>query len=219
MLYLIKKAAKMCRVSPYQNYAKQYDKWFDENRQVYEAELKAVRSFIPKKLCSLEIGAGTGRFAAPLGIRIGIEPAESMRKIARQRGIDVFGGRAEYLPFKDSSFELVLMVTVICFVNDIYKTFKESFRVLSEGGSIVVGMIDKGSPPGQIYLNRKQNSLFYKQAKFYSVDEIVEIMRETGFDDFSFRQTVFKYLSEITDREIVSAGYGKGLFAVIHGKK
>ncbi len=209
----------MYKISPYQNYAKQYDQWFDENRQVYEAELRAVRSFIPEKLCSLEIGAGTGRFAAPLGIQIGIEPVESMRKIAQQRGVDVLGGRAECLPFKDSSFELVLMVTVICFVNDIYKTFTESYRVLSDGGTIVIGMIDSGSPLGQTYLKHKQNSLFYKQATFYSVDQILEIMRETGFTDFSFRQTIFNDISGITDSEIVSTGYGKGLFAVIHGKK
>jgi ubiquinone/menaquinone biosynthesis C-methylase UbiE len=209
----------MYKISPYQNYAKQYDQWFDENRQVYEAELRAVRSFIPERLCGLEIGAGTGRFAAPLGIQIGIEPVESMRKIARQRGVDVLGGRAECLPFKDSSFELVLMVTVICFVNDIYKTFTESYRVLSDGGTIVIGMIDSGSPLGQTYLKHKQNSLFYKQATFYSVDQILEIMRETGFTDFSFRQTIFNDISGITDSEIVSTGYGKGLFAVIHGKK
>ncbi|WP_289021381.1 class I SAM-dependent methyltransferase [uncultured Desulfobacter sp.] len=209
----------MYKISPYQNYAKQYDQWFDENRQVYEAELRAVRSFIPERLCGLEIGAGTGRFAVPLGIQIGIEPVESMRKIARQRGVDVLGGRAECLPFKDSSFELVLMVTVICFVNDIYKTFTESYRVLSDGGTIVIGMIDSGSPLGQTYLKHKQNSLFYKQATFYSVDQILEIMRETGFTDFSFRQTIFNDISGITDSEIVSTGYGKGLFAVIHGKK
>jgi len=209
----------MYKISPYQNYAKQYDQWFDENRQVYEAELRAVRSFIPEKLCSLEIGAGTGRFAAPLGIQIGIEPVESMRKIAQQRGVDVLGGRAECLPFKDSSFELVLMVTVICFVNDIYKTFTESYRVLSDGGTIVIGMIDSGSPLGQTYLKHKQNSLFYKQATFYSVDQILEVMKKTGFNDFSFRQTIFNDISEITDNEIVSTGYGKGLFAVIHGKK
>lgn len=199
----------MLNTDLYQNYAKQYDKWFDENRQVYEAELKAVRSFIPRKTCSLEIGAGTGRFAAPLKIRIGIEPAEGMRKIAQLKGINVLGGKAECLPFKDSSFELVLMVTVICFVNDIYKTLKESFRVLSKGGSIVIGMVDSGSPLGQIYLNNKQNSLFYKQAKFYSVEEILEIMRKTGFDDFSFRQTVFKDISEITDRDSATTLYGE----------
>lgn len=209
----------MLKTDPYQKYTNQYDKWFDENHHAYKAELRAVRSFISGNPCSLEIGVGTGRFAAPLGIRIGIEPAESMRKIARKREIEVLGGVAEYLPFKDSSFELVLMVTVICFVNDIYKTFKESFRVLSDSGSIVIGMIDWGSPLGQIYLNHKQDSLFYKQAIFYSVDELIEIMRRTGFDDFSFCQTIFNDISEISDNEIVRTGYGNGLFAVIHGKK
>jgi len=209
----------MYKISPYQNYAEQYDKWFDENRQVYQAELRAIRSFIPEKLRSLEIGVGTAIFAAPLGIRIGIEPVESMRKIAQKREVDVLEGTAEYLPFKNSSFELVLMVTVICFVNDIYKTFTESYRVLSADGTIIIGMIDSGSPLGQVYLKHKQNSLFYKQATFYSVDRILEIMRETGFTDFSFRQTIFNDISEITDSEIDSTGYGKGLFAVINGKK
>ncbi len=216
---LFLKAVQMFKANPYQNYAQQYDAWFDENRQVYEAELRALRSFVPGKLCSLEIGAGTGRFSAPLDILVGMEPVASMRAIAQQRGVNILGGKAECLPFKDSSFELVLMVMVICFVDDIYKTLQESFRVLSAGGSIVIGMIDSGSPLGQIYVNHKKHSLFYKQAKFYSVDEILEIMRATGFADFSFRQTVFKDLSEITDREIVSTGYGNGLFAVIHGKK
>lgn len=218
MLYLLK-ASEMFETDPYQKYSNQYDKWFDENHQIYKAELRAVRSFISGNPFSLEIGVGTGRFAAPLGIRIGIDPAESMRKIARKREIEVLGGVAEYLPFKDSSCELVLMITVICFVNDIYKTFTESYRVLSDGGTIVIGMIDSGSPLGHAYLKHKQKSVFYKQATFYSVDQILEVMKKTGFNDFSFRQTIFNDISEITDNEIISTGYGKGLFAVIHGKK
>lgn len=58
----------MLKTDPYQKYANQYDKWFDENHQIYEAELRAVRSFISGNQFSLEIGVGTGRFAAPLGI-------------------------------------------------------------------------------------------------------------------------------------------------------
>jgi ubiquinone/menaquinone biosynthesis C-methylase UbiE len=103
----------MLKTDPYQNHAKQYDRWFEEKRSVYEAELRAVRSFIPEDGRSLEIGVGTGRFAAPPGIQIGIEPAESMRIIAREREINVLGGLAEYLPFKDSSSELVVMITVV----------------------------------------------------------------------------------------------------------
>lgn len=209
----------MLKTDPYQNHANQYDRWFEENRSVYDAELRAVRSFIPENRRILEIGVGTGRFAAPLGIRIGIEPAESMRTIARQRSINVLGGVAEYLPFKDSSFAVVVMITVVCFVSDIYKTFSEAFRVLSNDGSIVIGMIDRSSPHGQIYLKHKQNSLFYKQATFYSVDEMLKIMKQTGFDNFSFRQTIFGDILKISDSETVRTGYGTGLFVVIRGEK
>jgi hypothetical protein len=44
------------------------------------------------------------------------------------------------------------MNTVICFVNDIYETFTEAFRVFSEGFSIIISMIEN-SPLGQIYFN------------------------------------------------------------------
>jgi ubiquinone/menaquinone biosynthesis C-methylase UbiE len=210
----------MFEINPYQNNVKRYDKWFEDNRWVYDAELRAVSSLlVPANQRGIEVSVGTGRFAVPLGIEIGIEPSGSMSGIASERGVKVIGGVAENLPFKDSVFEVVLIVTVICFVNDIYKTFEESFRVLSKGGYLVIGMIDCNSPLGQKYLKHKNDSLFYKQAKFCSVDEILKIMRQTGFDDFDFQQTVFEEISEVTENEIVSNGYGEGLFAVIRGKK
>jgi len=72
----------MLKAGPFQDHADQYDRWFEENQSIYEAELRAVRSFITDNRRSLEVGVGTGRFAVPLGIRIGIEPAESIRAIA-----------------------------------------------------------------------------------------------------------------------------------------
>ncbi len=185
----------MLETDPYQNKnnAKQYDKWFEKNRWAYNAELRAIRLlFTPTSQLGIEVGAGTGRFGFPLGIRIGVEPSRNMRELAQKRGIMVVGGVAEKLPFKDSVVEFVLMVTTICFVYDIYKTFKESFRVLAEGGNIIIGMIDSDSPIGQIYLKHKQDSLFFKQVTFYSVDKILKIMRQTGFYDFDFRQTIFQ---------------------------
>ena len=110
---------------------------------------------MPDKSSSLEIGVGTGRFAAPLGVAIGIEPAEEMRMIARKRNLAVVGGVVEYLPFKDSSFELILRVTTVCFLNDIRKAFTELLK-----GSIAIGMLDRGSQPGYTYAKRKQDSFF-----------------------------------------------------------
>jgi len=54
----------------------------------------------------LEVGVSTGRFAVPLGIRIGVEPANAMAEIARKRGIEVYDAKGEKLPFDDESFGL-----------------------------------------------------------------------------------------------------------------
>ncbi len=47
------------------------------------AELAAVESLWPATGQGLEIGVGTGRFAVPLGIKIGVEPARAMAEIAK----------------------------------------------------------------------------------------------------------------------------------------
>lgn len=42
---------------------------------------------------------------------------------AEKQGIRVYCHEAEDLPFSDSEFDFVLMVTTICFVDDISKSF------------------------------------------------------------------------------------------------
>ena len=44
-------------------------------------------------------------------------------------------------------------------------------------------------------------------------------MRQAGFKDFMFRQTIFRSLSETNDKEPVKPGYGEGSFVVIRGGK
>ena len=207
------------KTDPYKSHVKQYDEWFEKNRPVYEAELSAIRMFMPDTSNSLEIGVGTGRFAVPLGIAIGLEPAEQMRTIARKRNLTIVGGVAEYLPFKNSSFDLILMVTTVCFLNDIGEAFMECSRVLCKPGRIIIGMLDRGSQPGHTYAKRKQGNLFYKHATFRSVDEILKILKQTGFDNFRFSQAIFSEISEVSGKEPVRTGYGDGLFAVICGEK
>ena len=69
--------------------AREYDDWFVRNEPAYRSELAAVKAFLPLSGRGLEIGVGTGRFAGPLGIEVGVEPARAMAAIARQRGIQV----------------------------------------------------------------------------------------------------------------------------------
>lgn len=209
----------MPKILPFQKYTARYENWFEDNYWVYQAELKAVKCLLPEGQYGVEIGIGSGRFAEPLGIKVGVEPSSHMRDFAQKRGIKVLDGVAENLPFKNSVFKFVLMVTTICFVDDINKSFEEAFRVLTEGGYLIIGMVDRESPIGQIYLTHQNSNVFYKEATFYSVEEVLEIMKQTGFDDFSFRQTIFRNLSEITKHETTKSGYGQGSFVVIRGKK
>lgn len=55
---------------PFEKYTNDYDAWFEEHPFVYQSELKAVSSLWPSSGRGIEIGVGTGRFAAPLGIKI-----------------------------------------------------------------------------------------------------------------------------------------------------
>ncbi len=209
----------MPKISPFEKYAARYEEWFEANRWVYEAELRAVKAMLPLVGKGVEIGVGTGRFAEPLGIEIGVEPSKRMRETAKKRGIQVVGGIAEKIPFDDASFEFVLMVTTICFVDDIGKALLEAHRVLSHGGFLIVGFIDKSSKAGQMYLKNKNKNVFYKEATFFSVEELEKLMAKAGFVDLTFKQTIFESLSETAKDEPVKSGHGEGSFVVICGRK
>ncbi|MEE4604301.1 MAG: class I SAM-dependent methyltransferase [Desulfobacteraceae bacterium] len=209
----------MPKILPFQRYTGQYEDWFSDHRWVYEAELRAVKALLPESDRGLEVGVGTGRFAKPLGIKTGLEPSVRMREIARRRGIKVLAGVAENLPFGDGEFDLVLMVTTVCFLDDIHQAFQEAHRVLANDGFFIAGIVDRNSPIGQQYLKHQNESVFYKLATFFSVDEVVKIMRQSGFIDFRFRQTIFRSLSVTDDKEPVKLGYGEGSFVVVRGRK
>ena len=209
----------MPKIFPFQRHTGQYENWFAEHRWVYEAELRAVEALLPESGRGLEVGVGTGRFAEPLGIKTGIEPSVRMREIARNRGIKVLAGVAEDLPFGDDKFDLVLMVTTVCFLDDIHKAFQEVHRVLANGGFFIAGIVDRNTPIGQNYLKHQNDSVFYKIATFFSIDEVVKIMRQAGFTDFMVRQTIFRSLSEVKENEPVKPGYGEGSFVAIRGRK
>ena len=209
----------MNSIEIFEKHAAEYDEWFDENEAVYKSEILALRDLIPAAGMGLEVGVGTGRFAAPLGIGMGVEPAKAMADMARQRGIDVREAKAEALPFRDESFDFVLMVTTICFLEDPLQALAEAKRVIRPGGLIIIGMIDRNSPIGKDYERKKATSKFYKYARFLSVDQVMGWLESLDFDKISTRQTVFKSTRDISAAEPFEKGYGKGAFVAIAARK
>lgn len=209
----------MPKTQAFDNYSDEYDNWFVKNKYTFQSELNAIKKVISGKGNGIEIGIGSGIFAEPLGIFEGIEPSPAMRNKARQRNINVIDAVAENLPYSDKSKDFALMITIVCFVDDIYKSFSEAYRILKDNGSLIIGFIDKNSPVGKLYSEHKNESVFYKDATFYGTEELYEILNKSGFEIENTYQTVFGKSNEINEVQDVRKGYGQGSFVVIKAIK
>jgi SAM-dependent methyltransferase len=209
----------MPRTKPFDEHFTRYEEWFNKNRYAYLSELQAVRHFVPVNARGVEIGIGSGRFAKPLGIGVGVEPSESMRALAQKKGLQVYDAVAEHLPFEDAQFDFVLMVTTICFVDDVKASFEEAKRILKKDGRFIIGFVDKKSPLGKTYEAHKEKNVFYRDATFYSADEVIALLQECGFNEHEEVQTIFGNLHDVTRVQQFEEGYGHGGFVVVCAAK
>ncbi len=165
----------------FEDHAADYDRWFDEHGDVYTAQDRMLCTAIPDHGCGLEVGVGSGRFAVPLGIRCGIDPSRELLKMAKSRGIEVMLGEGEHLPCRTGSLDHVLMMTVICFLDDVIAVFREVNRVLMPGGLLVVGFIEAGGEIHREYLQEPIKGRFLRHATFWTVAEVTGFFNDTGY--------------------------------------
>jgi len=196
---------------------KKYDAWYDKHKFAFLSELEAIRKVLPRNGKGLEIGVGTGRFASRLGIKYGVDPSENMLKIAKKRGIDVHRAQGERLPFDSSFLDYIAIIITLCFVKDPIKVLIEAKRVLKKRGKIIIGIIDKDSFLGRFYQGGK--SLFYRQAHFFGVKEVANLLKMSGFGRITYYQTIYKFPDKMNLVEKPKKGFGKGGFVVISAKK
>jgi ubiquinone/menaquinone biosynthesis C-methylase UbiE len=141
-----------------------------------------------------------------------------MADMARSRGIQVYEAVAEQLPFQDKKFDFALMVTTICFVDDILKSFQEAYRILKGDGFIIVGFVDKNSELGRQYQLKAGESKFYRYATFYSSKGVITLLKKANFTISDIKQTVYSN-KKVNEISLVKNGYGKGNFVVIKALK
>lgn len=209
----------MPRTEPFEMHHARYEAWFERHDAAYVSELLALRAFVPWKGRGIEIGVGTGRFAAPLAIEIGVDPSAEMLQHAIGRGVRVVRATAEALPFAAGTFDHALVVTTICFVDSPSQMLSEIRRVLKPRGLLVVGFVDRESPLGQTYLASQTESVFYREATFFSAGEVLNALRESGFELRASGQTLAHTLQETKSVEPLRAGHGRCAFVVFAAVK
>lgn len=69
-------------VMAFERHAEQYDRWFGEHERLYLAEVAALQRFVTRSGLCVEVGVGTGRFAARLGITLDVEPSRQMARLS-----------------------------------------------------------------------------------------------------------------------------------------
>ncbi|MGB9005450.1 MAG: methyltransferase domain-containing protein [Candidatus Aminicenantales bacterium] len=202
-------------VEHFQKTWKEFDKWFDTHRALYLSELAALKK-AGQTGTGLEIGVGTGRFAAPLAVRFGLDPAINMLKLAKKRGVQSVQGLGENLPFKNESFHFVQIIFVIEFVADILSFLKEAARTLKRDGVLILGFIDKNSQWGLYYARNATHRKFFHPP---SPEEILSILKKINLEYEEVFQTLFQPPPDIEHEEEPRSGFGRGGFVVLTARK
>ncbi|ABL88553.1 Methyltransferase type 11 [Pyrobaculum islandicum DSM 4184] len=147
-----------------------YDRWYAAHPALYKSELDAVSRFDCRG--GVEVGVGTGRFAAPLGLRVGVDPVREMLKLA-PRELELVEAVGEALPLREKSLPCALLVVTLCFVDNPRAVLREAARVAER---VVACIVPRESPWGRLYVEMgARGHPFYSRARFYTVREVVEI--------------------------------------------
>jgi ubiquinone/menaquinone biosynthesis C-methylase UbiE len=124
--------------------AETYDRWYDESRghRLFTVELACLRPLVDNDASGwIEIGVGSGRFAAALGIPLGIDRSPAMVALATRRGIDAAIAEASAIPVAKGSADGVLMVMTACLIENMDPVLVEIRRVLKPEGRLVIGEV------------------------------------------------------------------------------
>jgi len=211
------------KIRVFDSLASGYDAWFEEEgRLIFASEIEALRQALPLLLKPwIEVGVGSGRFAQTLGIDIGLDPSSKLLEMARNRGISVFLGRGEEMPFQDGVFGTAFFVVTLCFVDSPMRTLGGAARILKNQGKVVLGLVLKESPWGQLYQRKKETGhRFYRYATFYSYGEIGVFLKQTGFSIEKIVSTLFQHPGGVNHIELPRQGFSAdaGFTVILAGK-
>jgi Methylase involved in ubiquinone/menaquinone biosynthesis len=176
-----------------------YDAWYDtpRGRWVGDAEFDLASRLLDAKPGDslLDVGCGTGWFTRRLaGMKLqatGLDPDPDWLAYARahsDRAIRWVEGDARRLPFPDSSFDHVLSIAALCFVEDERQAVAEIVRVARR--RFVIGWLNRTS---LLYREKGRGggSGAYRSARWHTAAELRAFFAGLPVRDLKLRSAIY----------------------------
>lgn len=176
-----------------------YDAWYatPRGRWIGETEYTlAARALVAQPGDSLlDLGCGTGWFsrrAAADGLVVtGLDPNAGWLAYARAHGgsgIEWVDGDARALPFADASFDHVLSIAALCFVDDERRAVAEAVRVARR--RFAIGWLNRAS---LLYRQKGRHggSGAYRGARWHTAREVLALFADLPVRNLRLRTAVF----------------------------
>ncbi len=146
---------------------------------------KIITDFATGTGTSLDIGCGSSRILSGLGQVVGADIELRKLRWARKYGKPLVNASIFELPFSDASFDCVVCSEVIEHIFSSDVPFLEMWRVLKDGGRLILGTPDYGRLSWRLI-----ESLYHRlipggyadeHITHYSREELVRLMETLGF--------------------------------------
>ena len=152
----------------------------------------------------LDVGAGTGRLSLALA-RMGAEVtaldvSAKMLKVIENKSkkINTVTGDAEALPFAGQTFDYVMAAFLIVHLKDPASFFDDSYRVLKDGGRLIVTNINQKEPP-EI---KTAEGTIKIESYYHRPEKIRELLSSLAFD---IEKEIFVKENDIWVNQIIVA--------------
>lgn len=167
-----------------------------------------VAPYVPPDAAVLDVGAGTGRFADLFSARfqarvVAMEPAAGMR--ARRRPVSAttwVGGRAEALPVREGTFDLVWLCCVIHYL-DLVAAGREIARVLRPDGHVLVRSVLPDRFDELVWMRWFPTARTIDEQRMPTVERVAETWQSAGLQlqhRHGSRHLIANDLGELADR-------------------
>jgi ubiquinone/menaquinone biosynthesis C-methylase UbiE len=195
----------------YDEMAEVYDNRYDRKRGIsyYNHISRSVMERIPKGVRLLDLGCGTGlfvrRYIASGGVVVGLDISRGMieKAQARCRTSQFTLGNAEFLPFRENSFDAVSSLLAFSYLKKPEMMLDEVQRVLRPGGTVSVctlgkNLLTRGLPAiysiGEAMRIRHVGMGAFGE-HYYSEREMEELFSSAGFENITVKRCSFAHIN------------------------